>query len=347
MMMSTNILRHLVLVFLIGACCPVRVRLSPETPLPPHDPACMVDLLASDNYQDLTSTFSLKEETVVRIVGQFEGASYDVMPGLVVPILYDCMEVYFYVGSRCRLFRFVLGADLVSGNNTETESVGFAQGAPSPSRYVFEMAFPWEALGLKETPGEETVLPLDICVFDNDGEDRRSRLAWSGWDTELWRDWTQYGDFALAGHRTALAPAIDGIADAIWGGQELFPLGQVILGTVRDGRDLSAGFRTLWDEENLYMLVEVEDNVKYPASVLFDRGSLTDRNGNTVWRLDYGRSFHAGGALKNRRQEDTLSLPAGKYTLHYETDESHAPDHWDDLPPDDPFSGIKIYALDL
>ena len=61
----------------------------------------------------------------------------------------------------------------------------------------------------------------------------------------------------------------DGIADAIWGGQELFPLGQVILGTVRDGRDLSAGFRTLWDEENLYMLVEVEDDEKLPASVIF------------------------------------------------------------------------------
>ena len=139
----------ILLVSAISACHPVRVHLLPETPLPPHDPACLADLLASDNYQDLTGTFRLKEETPVRIVGQFEGASYDVMPGLVVPILYDCMEVYYYVESKCRLFRFVLGADMVSGNNSETEWVLFAQSAPSSSGYVFEMAFPWEALGMK------------------------------------------------------------------------------------------------------------------------------------------------------------------------------------------------------
>ncbi len=331
----------------LASCRPVRVSLSPETPPPPDDPACLADLLASDNYQDLTRTFSLKEETTVRIVGQFEGASYDVMPGLVVPILYDCVEVYFYVKSRCRLFRFVLGADMVSGNNTETEWVGFAQGAPSPSSYVFEISFPWKALELEGAPGNHADLQLDVCVFDSDGDGHRKRLAWSGWDTELWRDWTQYGDFSLAGHQTTMAPVIDGFRDSVWDDQESFPMEQAIVGTVRNKKDLSGGFRVLWDAENLYLLIEVEDDEKLPASVIFDRGYLADKDGSILWQVDYGQSYHAGGALKNRRQEDTLRLPAGKYTLHYETDESHAPDHWDDLPPDDPYSGIKIFALDL
>ena len=54
----------------LTACCPVRVHLSPETPLPPPDPACEAELLASDNNQILTRTFTLREETPVRIVGQ-------------------------------------------------------------------------------------------------------------------------------------------------------------------------------------------------------------------------------------------------------------------------------------
>ena len=33
-------------------------------------------------------------------------------------------------------------------------------------------------------------------------------------------DWSQFGDFPLAGHRAAVAPQIDGEEDAVWAKQE-------------------------------------------------------------------------------------------------------------------------------
>ena len=120
----------------------------------------------------------------------------------------------------------------------------------------------------------------------------------------------------------------------------------VILGSIRDEMDLSGWYRLLWDQENLYLLVEVEDDLKRQAAFMFDNGRLEDAAGNVLWRLEFNRSTHAGGALKNRRQEDTLRLSAGKYVLHFETDESPSPGHWDDLPPEEPFYGIRLDVLD-
>lgn len=336
-------------VIIIGliSCHPVQVRMPPETPLPPQDPACLAELLASDNNQVLTRTFEVKEETMVRIVGQAEGTSFSLTPGFVEPFLNDCIEFFINLGTVCRQYRFVWGSNLVSGNNVEMEGVRFAQNDPSATRYVFELAFPWETLGLEESPSDRTVLSMDVSAIDNDGESRKSQIAWNGRDAELWRDWSQFGSFPLMGHKTATAPIVDGMEDAVWKGQEQLFVSHVILGTVRDETDLSAWYRLLWDKENLYLLVEVEDDVKRQAAFLYDRGDIEDRNGTVLWRLNYDQSFHAGGALKNRRQEDTLLLPAGRYTIHYETDESHAAGHWDDLPPDAPFSGIKLYEIPL
>lgn len=337
---------YFVCAYSLASCQTVRVRLSPETPLPPQDPACLADLLASDNNQVLTRTFEVKDETMVRVVGQAEGTSFSLTPGFVEPFLNDCIEFFINLGTVCRQYRFVWGSDLVSGNNVEMEGVHFAQRDPSPTRYVFEIAFPWRTLGVEDPPSDKMVLQMDVSAIDNDGESRKSQIAWSGRDAELWRDWSQFGECPLTGHKTVTAPIIDGMEDDVWTGQERSSVSHVILGTVRDNADLSAWYRLLWDREYLYLLVEVEDDIKRQAAFLYDRGCLTDKGGNVLWQLSFDQSFHAGGALKNRRQEDTLRLPAGRYTLHYETDESHATGHWDDLPPNEPFSGIKIYALD-
>jgi len=240
----------------------------------------------------------------------------------------------------------VWDSERVTGNNIEMEGVRFAQGDPSATSYVFELSFPWRTLGLETAPTGREVLRMDVSAIDNDGESRKSQIAWSGVDAQLFMDWSQFGDFPLAGHRVAAAPEIDGLEDAVWANQERFPLGHVILGKVRDDADLSGWYSLLWDKDNLYVLVVIEDDVKRQAAFMFDNGSLENAAGEVLWRLEFDRSTHAGGALKNRRQEDTLRLPAGKYTLRFETDECHATGHWDDVPPTEEFSGIKVYALD-
>jgi hypothetical protein len=345
-MVLRRLVAGLALVGLAAACRPVRVHLSPETPFPPADPACLTELVASDNYQVLTRTFTLREETPVRIVGQSEGTSFELVPGFVEAYLNDCIEFFIDLGTVCRQYRFVWDSERVTGNNIEMDGVRFAQGDPSRTRYVFELSFPWKTLGFRGTPKDKDVLRMDVSAIDNDGQSRKSQIAWSGVNAELFMDWSQFGDFPLAGHRTAAAPVIDGEEDAVWQGQERFPIAHVIIGAVVDETDLSGWYRLLWDRENLYLLVEIEDDVKRQAAFMFDNGSLEDADGTTLWQLEFDRTVHAGGALKNRRQEDTLRLPAGKYTLRFETDECHATGHWDDVPPTEPFSGIKLYALD-
>lgn len=336
----------LVVIALMAACRPVRVHLSSETPLPEVDPSCLTELLASGNYQNLTRNFTLPEETAVRIVGQAEGASYSQIPGLVEAYLNDGVEFFIDLGSVCRQYRFVWNSRRVTGNNADTVGVRFAQGDPSETSYFFEVAFPWRTLGFGGVPTDKDVLRMDVSALDNDEGSRDSQIAWSGVNSKLYLEWNQFGDFPLVGRRIVAAPVIDGVTDAVWERQERIPVSHVILGVVEDGADLSAWYRLLWDRDNLYLLVEVEDNRKRQAAFMFDNGRLEDADGNVLWQLDFDKTVHAGGALKNRRQEDTLRLPAGKYTLHFETDECHAPGHWDDLPPTEPYSGIKIYALD-
>jgi hypothetical protein len=81
---------------------------------------------------------------------------------------------------------------------------------------------------------------------------------------------------------------------------------------------------------------------------MFDYGWIENAStGKTVWEMKYRKTEHAGGAEKNRFFEGTISLPAGRYIVFYETDGTHAYDDWNDTPPDDPDGwGITI-SLDM
>ncbi len=63
-----------------------------------------------------------------------------------------------------------------------------------------------------------------------------------------------------------------------------------------------------------------------------------------VWAMTGKNTRHAGGARKNIKLDKTISLPAGKYILHYMTDDSHSYGEWNSLPPDDPqFYGVTLF----
>lgn len=64
-----------------------------------------------------------------------------------------------------------------------------------------------------------------------------------------------------------------------------------------------------------------------------------------VWVMDYSNSDFAGGAKKNLRSDEKITLSAGNYLVSYVTDDSHSYNDWNSMPPDDPqFSGITIWA---
>ena len=76
---------------------------------------------------------------------------------------------------------------------------------------------------------------------------------------------------------------------------------------------------------------------------MFDYGWIEDDKGSRVWEMQATKTEHAGGAGKNRKVDVQITLPAGNYKLRYKTDDSHAFDHWNALPPDINFWGIALY----
>ena len=64
-----------------------------------------------------------------------------------------------------------------------------------------------------------------------------------------------------------------------------------------------------------------------------------------VWVMDYSNSDFAGGAKKNLRSDEKITLPAGNYLVSFVTDDSHTYNDWNSMPPEDPqFTGITIWA---
>lgn len=59
--------------------------------------------------------------------------------------------------------------------------------------------------------------------------------------------------------KTASAPTIDGVIDGLWTNVAATNMNNVFNGGFDDAADHSASFKALWDETNLYVLVEVTD----------------------------------------------------------------------------------------
>jgi CubicO group peptidase (beta-lactamase class C family) len=80
------------------------------------------------------------------------------------------------------------------------------------------------------------------------------------------------------------------------------------------------------------------------AGEMFDYGWIEDVDkGSRVWEMQEAKTTPAGGAGKNRKVDVVITLPAGNYKLRYKSDDSHAFDHWNSLPPDINFWGIAVY----
>lgn len=70
---------------------------------------------------------------------------------------------------------------------------------------------------------------------------------------------------------------------------------------------------------------------------------LNARTRVRVWEMSMDKAQFAGGARKNRRQVETVTLPPGDYEAAFVTDDSHSPADWNAAPPCDP----GMYGLTL
>lgn len=73
-----------------------------------------------------------------------------------------------------------------------------------------------------------------------------------------------------------------------------------------------------------------------------DYGWIENEKGKLVWEMQNKQHEHAGGAAKNQRVSEAITLDPGTYFLKYKSDGGHAFNSWDDLPPDDMDWGIWV-----
>ncbi len=115
-----------------------------------------------------------------------------------------------------------------------------------------------------------------------------------------------------------------------------------IVGVRDDERRRESFTLTKKSDIHIYALGEGRDGEMSDYAWIEDAST-----GKVVWEMSYRSTEYAGGARKNRLFEGTISLPAGKYTVYYETDGSHAFNDWNDDPPDDPSSwGVTISLVE-
>jgi ketosteroid isomerase-like protein len=108
---------------------------------------------------------------------------------------------------------------------------------------------------------------------------------------------------------------------------------------VLDNEDKSVAFTLAGSQEvRIFAIGEGQ------AGEMFDYGWIENVDkGSRVWEMQEPKTAHAGGAGKNRKVDVVITLPAGNYKLRYKSDDSHAFDHWNSLPPDINFWRIAIY----
>ena len=84
--------------------------------------------------------------------------------------------------------------------------------------------------------------------------------------------------------KTATAPIIDGSVDMIWGNYSSSPMTKLPVGTITGAADLSATYKMMRDANNLYLLVDVTDDV------LVNDGALAWEDDGIELFIDMGNS---------------------------------------------------------
>jgi len=119
---------------------------------------------------------------------------------------------------------------------------------------------------------------------------------------------------AVTIYKAASAPVIDGNIDAIWSEVTAKSISINLVGTAT-GSDLSATWKALWDDDNLYYLVEVTDDVLISdgngsESVTLDGSGSSDPDGSItsyVWK--------EGGTQIATGETPSVNLDTGIHTI--------------------------------
>jgi hypothetical protein len=194
-----------------------------------------------------------------------------------------------------------------------------------------------------------------ISDSDWDNQIRKSSLAWTSNSTNDYNKPSKYGQIQLCAQpfrakdkkcycpQIHHAPIIDGIPDKVWDNISYIPVNSIAEGKIYSNSDHSARFKTAWDKDGIYFLVNVNDNVKTkPNFVKKDYCWIEDaKTGRIVWSVNVKETPNYPTFLSC----DTVKLPSGNYHLRYISDNAHSFAHWYFKIPSLDFYGATAYLL--
>lgn len=153
---------------------------------------------------------------------------------------------------------------LVYGTGCDTEHMK-AVGFETETGYVVELLMPMTTISAKAG----TKIGFDIVITDLDGDRLVKRLAYKDTSGKTDRDFSGIGELTLGKEGTAQLPkpVIDGADEDLWKTIEYIPLQNPAWG--KDGAE--AGFKILWDQERIYLLIQVTDGTPNSEGTVMTR----------------------------------------------------------------------------
>ena len=323
----------------------------------------LAEIKAFTNYLNYKRAFNLSSDDTVTLFTTCEFSKNMTMN----PWEYDNVEIYFDLnheksGFRSdrddRQYRVDYDYPDLTGNAPTLEGIKFMQFDDSPTNYSFEIVFPWTVLFNSDSikPEINKKIGFDIAIADNDGGSREGSLAWNSTLGQTpWSNTSFLGSMILADQAGTGADSIcyalkssreislDGKNTGEWNQTPSYPIDNVFMEGITGPEDQSGTFQAQWDDNNLYILVKIRDDVKRIIETSGDFGWLVKNNQDTVWMQKEADAIHAGGALTNKYMMTKIPLTAGEYTLNYTTNSTHTFGLWERERPELSFYGIVAY----
>lgn len=313
------------------------------------------------DYANYSRFFTINSDTIVNVfaVGEFTKEF------VLQPYDYDNVELFIDIlnekkttfdNTKCRQYRFNYNYPDITGNFSSSEDIKFVETNPTNNTYIFEIKIPWKTLS-PITPKLGSKIGFDITTTDNDGKGRESGVNWHYVEGQTpWTNPSVNGTLVLCNTtsvsgndsicysaQTATYPIIDGKLDNCWNYAPKNKLTKTKMGKMPKSSNISASYRTVWDSENLYFLIEVTDNYKCLLPLSNDLGYIETEKHDTVWIMNENNTNYAGGSEFNKYANVQLPLKAGNYVLHYNSNQTNSTTRWIRKQPEISFYGIAVY----
>jgi CubicO group peptidase (beta-lactamase class C family) len=313
------------------------------------------------DYVVIKKPFHIENDTIVNVfaVGEF------VKEFVMQEYLYDAVEMYLDINNekksafdntKNRQYRFNYDSPAITGMFSTSENIKFVQADPSKNSYLFEIGIPWKTLNSTK-PKDGLKIGFDMNSIDNDGKEREGFIQWHfNKDDKPWENPSAMGTMLLCNNpvrntndslcystKAMKTIIIDGKIEQEWTDAPKYIMGKTIFDKMPENKDMSACFQSKWDNDNLYVLVEITDDIKNQLSTTSDIGWIENEKHDTVWIMNKENTQYAGGELSNRFVNTTIPLKKGNYTLNYNTNQTNSYYHRINKRPDISFYGIALY----